>query len=85
MGLCNSAASFERLAEQVFALELWVFLLLYIDDLIIYSKSPSEHLKQLTVVLTRLRENKLQAKLSKCRFAMGQLSFLGHIVNERKK
>eukprot|EP00111_Clytia_hemisphaerica_P013620 TCONS_00040048-protein len=73
MGLCNAAASFERLAEQVFALELWVFLLLYIDDVIIYSKSPSDHLKQLRVVLSRLRGNKLQAKLSKCRFAMSQL------------
>lgn len=83
MGLCNAAASFERLAEQVFALELWVFLLLYIDDVIIYSKSPSDHLKQLRVVLSRLRGNKLQAKLSKCRFAMSQLSFLGHTVNEK--
>ena len=55
MGLCNSAASFERLAEQVFALELWVFLLLYIDDLIVYSKTPEEHIKQLRVVLTRLQ------------------------------
>ena len=81
-GLSTAPASFERLAEQVFALELWVFLLLYIDDVIIYSTTPEEHLQHLRTVFERLRENKLQAKLVKCRFFMSQLTFLGHTVNE---
>ena len=64
MGLCNSPATFERLVEQVFALELYVFMLLYIDDLIIFSKNADDHLKHLQTVLQRLREKKTTSKVS---------------------
>jgi hypothetical protein len=53
----------------------------FIDDILIYSKSEEEHAEHLRVVLQVLKENKLYAKLSKCEFWLYEVSFLGHIIS----
>ncbi|WVZ81019.1 hypothetical protein U9M48_028446 [Paspalum notatum var. saurae] len=55
----------------------------FIDDILIYSKSEEEHKEHLRIVLTRLREHKLYAKFSKCAFWLKEVSFLGHILSEK--
>lgn len=81
-GLCNAPATFQRLVEQIFQSELWIFILLYIDDIIIFSKNFQEHIQHLRLTLQRLRESRLQAKEKKCHFVMDQVSFLGHTVSK---
>ena len=56
------------------------FLTVYLDDLLVYSASESEHLAHLRIVFARLREHKLRVKISKCEFGKQQVEYLGHIV-----
>ena len=79
-GLTNAPATFQRVMNNIFRAELGKFVLVYLDDLLIFSKSPEEHEVHLSVVLARLREAQLFAKLSKCDFNRSELKFLGHIV-----
>jgi len=80
-GLCNASSSFQRLADIVFSgLHLDVCLV-YIDDIILFSKTVEEHLERLVRVLARLREAKLKLKPSKCLLLQKSLSFLGHVVS----
>ncbi|WVZ75493.1 hypothetical protein U9M48_023539 [Paspalum notatum var. saurae] len=67
----------------VFMNELDKFVVVFIDDILIYSKSEEEHKEHLRIVLTRLREHKLYAKFSKCAFRPKEVSFLGHILSEK--
>ena len=60
--------------------ELDKFVVVFIDDILIYSKSAQEHEQHLRVVLEKLRANKLYAKFSKCEFWLEKLAFLGHIL-----
>jgi hypothetical protein len=55
---------------------------IFIDDILIYSKSEAEHEKHLRLVLQRLREHKLYAKLSKCEFWIDEVPFLGHVISK---
>jgi hypothetical protein len=55
----------------------------FIDDIIIYSKSDSDHEEHLRLVLQKLRDNQLYAKYSKCKLWIGEVSFLGHIIYTR--
>jgi hypothetical protein len=61
--------------------ELDKFVVVFIDDILIYSKNKEEHTNHLRIVLTRLREHKLYAKFSKCEFWLDQVPFLGHILS----
>ena len=79
-GLCNAPATFQRLVEKIFSKIMWRFVMLYIDDIIIFSKNITEHFEHLTEVLDILQKHQLQAKLSKCKFFKSQLTFLGHQV-----
>ena len=56
------------------------FVLVYLDDIIIFSKSTAEHYKHLQIVLQLLRRHKLYANLGKCNFVQPELQFLGHVV-----
>ena len=67
-GLTNALAHFMYLMNSVFMPELDKFVVVFIDDILIYSKNKKEHAEHLRVVLTRLREHQLYAKFSKCEF-----------------
>ncbi|WVZ74223.1 hypothetical protein U9M48_022435 [Paspalum notatum var. saurae] len=67
-GLTNAPAFFMYMMNSVFMNELDKFVVVFIDDILIYSKNEKEHEEHLRVVLTRLREHKLYAKFSKCAF-----------------
>jgi hypothetical protein len=82
MGLTNAPSGFMRMMNNVFRPYLDKFLLIYLDDLLIHSKSVEEHVEHLEKVLAVLREQRLYAKPSKCEFGVPELSFLGHIVSQ---
>jgi hypothetical protein len=68
--------------NKVFMEYLDKFVVVFIDDILIFSKNEEEHDKHLHMVLQRLRENQLYAKLNKCEFWLKEVSFLGHIIFE---
>ena len=78
-GLTNAPTFFMYLMNSVFMLELDKFIVVFIDDILIYSKNNEEHEQHLRIVLTQLREHKLYAKFSKCEFWLDRLQFLGHV------
>ncbi|WVZ71056.1 hypothetical protein U9M48_019682 [Paspalum notatum var. saurae] len=82
-GLTNAPAFFMYMMNSVFMNELEKFVVVFIDDILIYSKSEKEHEEHLKIVLTRLREHKLYAKFGKCAFWLKEVSFLGHILSEK--
>jgi hypothetical protein len=79
-GLTNALAYFMNLMNKVFMEELDEFVVVFIDDILVYSKSVEEHEKHLRVVLEKLRAHKLYAKFSKCEFWLEKISFLRHIL-----
>ena len=81
-GLTNAPTAFKRLMNEVFQGYLDEFVIIFIDDILIYSGSAEEHERHLRLVLERLRDQKLFAKLSKCRFWKREVGFLGHRVSE---
>ena len=80
MGLTNAPASFMSLMENTFREELDKFVLVFLDDILIFSKTLEEHEQQLRLVLQRLESNRLFGKLSKCQFFRREVEFLGHMV-----
>ncbi|WVZ80300.1 hypothetical protein U9M48_027790 [Paspalum notatum var. saurae] len=81
-GLTNAPAYFMNLMNKVFMEYLDKFVVMFIDDILIYSKTEEEHEEHLRLVLQKLRDHKLYAKLSKCEFWLDQVPFLGHIVSK---
>jgi hypothetical protein len=81
-GLTNAPAYFMYLMNSVFMNELDKFIVVFIDDILIYSKSKAEHAKHLRIVLQRLRDHKLYAKFSKCEFWLDSVKFLGHTISK---
>ena len=79
-GLTNAPAFFMYLMNSVFMPELDKFVVVFIDDILIYSKNDEEHAQHLRIVLARLREHKLYAKFSKCEFWLDRVQFLGHVL-----
>jgi hypothetical protein len=77
-GLTNAPAYFMYLMNSVFMPELDKFVVVFIDDILIYSKNEAEHADHLHIVLQRLRDHRLYAKLSKCDFWLKEIKFLGH-------
>ena len=80
-GLTNAPAAFMDLMNRVFRPYVDQFVVVFIDDILVYSKDAQEHEQHLRIVLETLREKKLYAKLSKCDFWLKEVSFLGHIVS----
>ncbi|VDI14168.1 Hypothetical predicted protein [Mytilus galloprovincialis] len=81
-GLCNSGATFERLMEKVLAGLSWKICLLYLDDIIIFSKTFDEHMDHLDQVFNRLGEANLKLSPKKCHLLRKEVTFLGHTVSE---
>jgi hypothetical protein len=70
------------LMNSVFMPELDKFVVVFIDDILVYSKNEAEHTKHLHTVLQRLRDHQLYAKLSKCDFWLKEIKFLGHTISQ---
>ena len=81
-GLTNAPAYFMYLMNSVFMSEFDKFVVVFIDDILIYSETAEEHEEHLRVVLLRLKEHKLYAKFSKCEFWLKKVPFLGHVLSE---
>jgi hypothetical protein len=81
-GLSNAPVVFMCLMNGIFREYLDKFVIVFLDDILIYSKSEEEHEKHLRMVLQVLREHQLYAKLSKCSFYQRKIHYLGHIISE---
>jgi hypothetical protein len=82
-GLTNAQAHFMYLMNSVFLLEWDQFVMVFIDNILVYSKSMEGHEEYLWIVLQRLREHQLYAKFSKCEFWIKEVPFLGHVVSPK--
>ncbi|GBG81281.1 hypothetical protein CBR_g31956 [Chara braunii] len=82
-GLTKAPATFQRAMNDIFRDILEQYVLVYLDDILVYSHTLEEHLKHLHDVLDRLRRHGFYAKLSKCRFAQHKVDFLGHYVSDQ--
>jgi hypothetical protein len=80
-GLTNAPAYFMNLMNKVFMEYLDRFVVVFIDDILIYSKSDSDHEEHLRLVLQKLRDNQLYAKYSKCEFWIDEVPFLGNTIS----
>jgi hypothetical protein len=81
--LTNASAYFMYLMNKVFMEYLDKFVVVFIDDILIFSKTEEEHEKHLRLVLEMLRSNQLYAKFSKCEFWLTEVAFLGHVISAR--
>ena len=81
-GLTNAPATFNRLMQDIFKRQLDKYVLVFFDDILIYSKNEEEHEKHVKEVLSILREHQLYAKMSKCTFFAKKVEYLGFIVSE---
>ncbi|VVA37255.1 PREDICTED: reverse mRNAase, partial [Prunus dulcis] len=79
-GLTNMPAAFMDLMNRVFRRYLGRFVIVFIDNILIYSKSQKAHMKHLDIVLKTLRRRQLYAKFSKCQFWLDKVIFLGHVI-----
>ena len=83
-GLTNAPAAFMDLMHRVFKLYLDQFMVVFIDDILVYFKSREHHERHLRIVLQTLREHKIFTKFNKCEFWLKEIAVLGHIIsNER--
>ena len=80
-GLTNAPAYFMSMMNKVFMEFLDKFVVVFIDDILIYSKNEEEHKEHLRLVLEKLREHQLYAKFSKCEFWLKEVGFLGHVIS----
>src|SRR5512136_2986103 len=80
-GLTNAPAFFMNLMNKVFMEYLDKFVVVFIDDILIYSKTKEEHEEHLRLALEKLREHQLYAKFSKCEFWLSEVKFLGHVIS----
>nr|GFB78680.1 putative reverse transcriptase domain-containing protein [Tanacetum cinerariifolium] len=82
-GLTNAPAVFMDLMNRVCKPHLDKFIIVFIDDILIYSKDEKEHEEYLKAILELLKEEKLYAKFSKCEFWIPKVQFLGHVIDNR--
>jgi hypothetical protein len=81
-GLTNTLTYFMYLMNSIFMPELDKFVVVFIDDILVYSRNEQEHTMHLHTVLQRLRDHRLYAKLSKCDFWLKEINFLGHTISQ---
>jgi hypothetical protein len=81
-GLTNASAYFMNLMNKVFMEYLDQFVVVFIDDILVYSQNEETHENHLRLVLQKLRDNQLYSKFSKCDFWLKEVAFLGHIITD---
>src|ERR1041384_5847816 len=81
-GLTNAPATFSLLMNSIFMEYLDKKFVVYLDDILIYSKNEEEHAGHLRLILEKLREHKLYAKYSKCEFCLPEVTYLGHVISK---
>ena len=81
MGLTSAPAAFQRLIHATISEFMFQFLLVYLYDILVYSKTFDEHLKYLERLLRRVTETGFKLKLSKCQFLRRQVTYLGHTIS----
>jgi hypothetical protein len=79
-GLTNAPATFQQVMNQIFRHQVGKFVLVYLDDILIFSKTREEHLQHLDAVLQVLKQHQFYARLHKCFFLQREIEYLGHIV-----
>jgi len=79
-GLTNAPAIFIDIMNRVFHQYLDQFVIVFIDDILVYSKDKKQHEEQLRILLKTLRKEKLYVKFKKCKFWLNRVSFIGHVV-----
>jgi len=79
-GVTNAPVVFMDYMNKIFRLFLDKSVVVFIDDILIYSRTQEEHVEHLRIVLGILKEKQLYAKLSKCEFWMKEVQFLGHVI-----
>src|SRR5437764_3524957 len=84
-GLCNAPATFQRLMHEVLGNLIYTKAPVYLDDIIIHSKTFEQHLKDIDEVFGKLRDAKLMSKENKCEFCAPEIKFLGHIIGKDGK
>jgi hypothetical protein len=80
-GLTNAPAYFMYLMNKVFMGYLYRFVIVFIDDILVFSKTMEQYEEHLRLVLEKLRSNQLYAKFSKCEFWLTEAAFLGHVIS----
>lgn len=81
-GLTNAPATFQALMNRIFHPEIDNFVVVYLDDILVFSKNMEEHRAHLARVLEVLKEHQLYAKWKKCSFAQASISYLGHVIDK---
>ena len=80
-GLTNAPAAFMDLMNRVFHLYLDQFIVVFIDEILVYSKNVDEHASHLRIILQTLKDKESYAKFSKCEFWLNEVVFLGHVIS----
>lgn len=80
-GLTNAPAYFMEAMNSMLHRYLDDFVVVFIDDILVYSKSEEDHARHLRIVLETLRQHRFYAKLKKCEFWISEVGFLGHVIN----
>jgi hypothetical protein len=82
-GLTNAPATFQRAMDDLFREELFKFLIVYLDDIIVFSDSFEEHLEHLEIVFKKLQEANLYLNAEKCQLCQDRINYLGHVVSSK--
>ena len=81
-GLTNAPSTFQATMNDIFRPYLNKFVVVYIDDILVFSKTHEEHLRHLRLVFQALKDNDFKVKLAKCEFERPEVKFLGHVVGQ---
>lgn len=80
-GLTNAPSTFQGLMNDLFKPFLWKFVLVFFDEILVYSRTVEDHVEHLKSVLGILQDYRMFAKCSKCRFAVAEIEYLGHLIS----